>query len=134
MSETQMSVSPQAQSRAVSGVVETLCPPDGSIVAYIDREGAEQRRYGSFLDILVAAIRSRGSDPSALPEYTALISEFARSLQAKGLNVYTGDIIVHELTQLTRTLSNGSLRADVRRDWELQLAVMKELKRQVCYR
>jgi hypothetical protein len=134
--ETQMPMSQRGQGRAVSGVVdEALCPPDGSIVAYIDREGTEQRRYGRFLDdVLLPAIRSRGTDPAAIPEYLAMITDFARSLQAKGLNVYAGGVIVHEQTQMTRVLSSGSLRAHLRADWELQLAVMNELQRQICNR
>jgi hypothetical protein len=133
---TQIPVSPQSgQAGGGSEAIdESLCPPDGSVVAYIDREGTEQRHYGRFLEVFLAAIRSRGSDPNALPEYIALISDFARTLQAKGLNVYPGDIIIHRQSTLTRLLSYSRTQPNERSDWELQLAVMNQLKRQVCHR
>ncbi len=114
---------------------EHSCPPEGSIIAYIDRDGTEQRRYGRFLeDVLLPAIRAKGADPQALPEYVAMLAEFAESLRAKGLNVGAGDIVIHEQTVLKRLLTNRLVRPDLKADWESQLAVMHELQRQLCRR
>ena len=123
----------QTGPQSTAARAEPPCPPEGSVVAYIDREGTEQRRYGRFLDeLLLPAIRSRGTDPAAMPEYLAMITGFAQTLQAEGLNVYAGDIIVHEQTLLKSLLSDGPPQPGLRARWELRLAVMNQLRLRLC--
>jgi hypothetical protein len=115
------------------------CPPNNSSIALFTRQAfdegreSEGREYGKFVQQLASISVSGYTDDDIVEKSITVSRDFANKMRARGHDIRLGDLIVHRETRLNWSLSHNSLLGPIARvQLELQMVVIREMKRRIC--
>lgn len=115
------------------------CPPDGSSIALFTRQAfdqgreAEAREYEKYTDELTRISMSSYIDDDVVEKSIVASINFGKKMRAQGHDIRLRDLIIDREAKLLSYLSHGtSIKPIEKAQIELQLAVVREMKRVMC--
>lgn len=115
------------------------CPKEGTSIALFTRQAfdegreSEGREYGQLVGELSGIARARDTEENIVEKSITAITNFVKKMRAINHDVAVGEIVVHresELNYLIRLNLSPIRRATL----ELQLSVIREVKKVICRR
>lgn len=117
----------------------STCPPDGSRIALFSRQALDEgrefegREYGKYTEELFAISASSYVVDDVIEKSIAATINFSKKMRAKGNDIKVVDLIIDREKIVSDLLRDKSLHNVRAAQLELQLAVVREMKRIMCH-
>jgi hypothetical protein len=115
------------------------CPPDGSRIALFSRQAFDQgrelegREYGQYTEELFKISTSSSIADDVVEKSFIATINFGKKMRARGHDVRMVDLIIDREKSITDLLRDGKSLSEISRaQLELQLAIVREMKRIQC--